>query len=68
MLEIDNQNREHIRYMREELKPTATFSTMPTPKYLEIYHVDQRPGLWQTIRGAETCLERFPMCRQRSIR
>jgi hypothetical protein len=43
LLKLDDQNRQHIKYMREELKPTATFPTMPTPKYLEIYHLHWSP-------------------------
>lgn len=43
LLALDDQNREHIRYLREELKPTATFTTMPTPRYLELYHIHWSP-------------------------
>jgi hypothetical protein len=39
LLPIDDQNRGHIRYLREELKPVATFSTMPTRKYIELCHL-----------------------------
>jgi hypothetical protein len=35
LLPLDDQNREHIRYLREELKPAVTYSTMPTRKYIE---------------------------------
>jgi hypothetical protein len=43
LLELDDQNREHIKYMREELKPTATFSAMPSTRYVEIYHLHWSP-------------------------
>ena len=43
LLPLDDQNREHIRYLREELKPAATFSTMPTRKYLELCHLHWSP-------------------------
>jgi hypothetical protein len=43
LLPSDDQNREHIRYLREELKPTATFSTMPTRKYIELCHLHWSP-------------------------
>jgi hypothetical protein len=45
LLQLDDQNREHIKYLREELKPTATFSTMPTgSKYIELLHLHWSPG------------------------
>jgi hypothetical protein len=43
LLELDDQNREHIRYMREELKPSVTVSAMPRDKYLEIHHLHWSP-------------------------
>jgi hypothetical protein len=36
LLPTDDQNREYIRYVREERKTAATFSTTPTRKYLEL--------------------------------
>jgi hypothetical protein len=45
LLELDDQNREHIRYLREELKPTVTSSTTPTgSKYIELLHLHWSPG------------------------
>jgi len=40
MLEMDSNNRDHIRRIREELKPTVTFSEMPSGrKYVEVFHI-----------------------------
>ena len=39
MLELDSQNRDHIKYLREELKPTVTFSTMPSGRYMELFRL-----------------------------
>jgi hypothetical protein len=43
MLQLDDANRESIRYVREELKPTVTFSSMPDRRYVEIYHLHWSP-------------------------
>jgi hypothetical protein len=43
LLTLDDQSRERIKYLREELKPSATFSTMPSSKYMEIYDVHWSP-------------------------
>jgi hypothetical protein len=37
--ELDDQNRENIRHMRQERRPTGTFLTMQTSPYLEIWHL-----------------------------
>lgn len=59
LLELDDQNRQHIKYLREELKPTATFSTMPTDKYVEICHLHWSPEggnvLLVAPMGEEAC-------------
>ncbi len=39
MLEIDSNNRDHITRLREELRPTVTFSEMPRRKYVELFSV-----------------------------
>jgi hypothetical protein len=39
LLKLDDQNREHIKYLREELRPTATFTAMPSSWYVEIHHL-----------------------------
>jgi len=39
MLEIDSNNRDHITRLREQLRPTVTFSGMPRRKYVELYSV-----------------------------
>ena len=45
LLQLDNQNREHIKYLREELKPTATFPATSTgSKYIELLHLHWSPS------------------------
>lgn len=45
MLETDSQNRDHIEYIRSDLKPTITFGQMPSGrKYVEVFHVHWSPG------------------------
>lgn len=44
MLELDSQNRDHIKYLREELKPTVTFSSVPNGRYVELFHLHWSPG------------------------
>ena len=39
MIPLDNQNREHIKFLREELKPNVTVTTMPTPGYVEVHRL-----------------------------
>jgi hypothetical protein len=40
LLELDGQNRQHIKYLREQLKPTVNFSKMPSGrKYVEVFHL-----------------------------
>jgi hypothetical protein len=40
MLEMDTNNRDHIQHLRDELKPTVTFSAMPSGrKYVEVLHL-----------------------------
>ena len=43
MLQLDSQNRDHIKYLRETLKPTATVSNMPVERYMEIHHLHWSP-------------------------
>jgi hypothetical protein len=43
LLELDDQNREHIKYLREKLRPTATFTAMPSSRYVEIHHLHWSP-------------------------
>jgi hypothetical protein len=43
LLPLDDQSRERIKYVREELKPSVTFSTMPSTKYVEIYSLHWSP-------------------------
>lgn len=43
MMPLDVQNRNNIKYIREELKPTVTFSDKPTEPYIEIFHVHWSP-------------------------
>jgi hypothetical protein len=43
VLELDSGNREHIKYLRETLKPTATFSATPTETYIELQHLHWSP-------------------------
>jgi hypothetical protein len=43
MLELDSQNRDHIRYLRETLKPTVTFSSMLSEPYVELFHAHWSP-------------------------
>ena len=42
-LALDSENRAHIKYLRETLKPTVTFSNMPTEPYVEILHLHWSP-------------------------
>ena len=44
ILPLDNQNREQIKYIRETLKPTITFSNKPSEPYIEIHHVHWSEG------------------------
>jgi hypothetical protein len=39
LLPLDEKNREHIRYFREELKPNVTVSSMPAVTYFEAHHI-----------------------------
>jgi hypothetical protein len=39
ILPLDDQNREHIRYHREKLKPTATTPTTQRPRYMEVMQI-----------------------------
>jgi hypothetical protein len=59
LLELDDQNSGHIRYLREELKPTATFSATPKAKYIEVYHLHWSPAGGNVIlvvpMGEEAC-------------
>jgi hypothetical protein len=43
MLPLDSHNRDEINYIREQLKPTATFSSMPSRAYIEILHLHWSP-------------------------
>ena len=44
LLELDSQNRDQIRYMREELRPTVTYSSIPKgDKYIEIHRLHWSP-------------------------
>jgi len=43
LLELDDQNRGHIRYFREELGLTATVLTMPASSYFEIHNLHWSP-------------------------
>ncbi len=44
VLKLDDENRAHIRYFREELKPTVTFNAMPNSKYAELYNLHWSKG------------------------
>jgi hypothetical protein len=44
ILPLDSQNREQIKQIREELKPTANFSSEPRESYVEIHHVHWSEG------------------------
>ncbi len=44
MLELDNQNRDHIKYYRETLKPTVTLSGTPKDAYVELCHLHWSPA------------------------
>jgi hypothetical protein len=43
MLPLDSQNQDNIKYLRERLKPTVTFSSMPREPYVEIFHLHWSP-------------------------
>lgn len=44
MLELDDQNRDHIRFMREELQPTANLSTLPSGRErMEVFNFHWSP-------------------------
>jgi len=43
MVPLDSQNRDLIRYFREELKPTVTFSGKPEKLYVEIHNLRWSP-------------------------
>ncbi len=44
LLELSDENRQHIRFIRQELKPTVTFSSMPSGgKQVEIHHLHWSP-------------------------
>jgi len=43
MLELDSQNRDHIKYLRETLKPTVTFRSKPSEPYVELHHLHWSP-------------------------
>jgi hypothetical protein len=44
LLKLDDQNRNLIKFYREELKPNATFSDMPSSKHFEIQHLHWSEG------------------------
>jgi hypothetical protein len=39
VLELDTENHNHIKRVRETLKPTVTFSATPTKAYIELHHL-----------------------------
>jgi len=44
LLELSDENRQNIRFIRQDLKPTVTFSSMPTGgKQVEIHHLHWSP-------------------------
>ncbi len=44
LLELSDENRQRIRFIRQELKPTATFASMPSGgKQMEIHHLHWSP-------------------------
>ena len=43
MLPLDEQNRERVRYIREELKVQVTFTTTPKTKYFELHDMHWSP-------------------------
>jgi hypothetical protein len=43
ILELDNQNRDHIKYLRETLKLTAMVSGTPGEAYVELHHLHWSP-------------------------
>lgn len=44
LLELSDENRQHIRFIRQKLKPTVTFSSMPSGgKQVEIHHLHWSP-------------------------
>lgn len=44
VLQLSDENREHIRFIRQELKPTVTFSSMSSgSKQLEVHHLHWSP-------------------------
>jgi hypothetical protein len=38
LLELDEQNRQYLKYLRQELNPKANFTGIPTNPYVEITH------------------------------
>lgn len=44
ILELDAENRDHIARLRERIKPTATFSTMPSEPYVELIDIHWSPA------------------------
>jgi hypothetical protein len=44
MLELSDENRQHIRFVRQELKPTVSFASMPSGgKRMEVHHLHWSP-------------------------
>jgi hypothetical protein len=45
MLEMDSNNRDHIKYVREKLKPTVTFSGKSGRRYVEVLDIHSESGV-----------------------
>ncbi len=43
MLELDRWNRDRIKYFRDTLKPTVTFSSTPSKPYVELFDIHWSP-------------------------